>query len=100
MTHARQVLERAIKRDSEPRRRARRSSGGAMPRRETPLNANKADPDSPKVLCQLSLVFARLGDDPSARRYLDLYQEKLRSVEERISALRTGGTLTPGASRR
>jgi tetratricopeptide (TPR) repeat protein len=56
--------------------------------RDALLRANQADPDSPKVLYQLSLVFARLGDDASARRYVDLYQEKLRSVEERIKALR------------
>ncbi|MET0212792.1 MAG: tetratricopeptide repeat protein [Vicinamibacterales bacterium] len=102
MTHARQVLERAPSNATANLvvglvALERRSYAEA---RDALVNANKADPDSPKVLYQLSLVFARLGDDPSARRYLDLYQEKLRSVEERISALRTGGTLTPGASRR
>jgi hypothetical protein len=64
------------------------------------MAANKGDPESSKVLYQLSLAFARLGDDAGARRYVELYQEKLRTVEERIKALRTGGTLTPGSSQR
>jgi tetratricopeptide (TPR) repeat protein len=68
--------------------------------RDALLRANKADPESPKILYQLSLVFARLGDEANAKRYVDLYQEKLRSVEERIKALRTGGTLAPGRSER
>jgi hypothetical protein len=66
--------------------------------RDALLKANKADPESPKILYQLSLVFARLGDEASAKRYVDLYQEKLRSVEERIKVLRTGGTLTAARS--
>ena len=102
MTHARQVLERA------PANATANLVVGLVAleqrhyadARDALVNANKADPDSPKVLYQLSLVYARLGDDAGARRYLDLYQEKLRSVEERIKALRTGGTLTPAGSRR
>jgi tetratricopeptide (TPR) repeat protein len=102
MRHARQVLERSPSNATANLvvglvALERRSYAEA---RDALVNANTADPDSPKVLYQLSLAFARLGDDASARRYLDLYQEKLRSVEERIKALRTGGTLTPGASRR
>jgi tetratricopeptide (TPR) repeat protein len=68
--------------------------------RDSLLKAHQADPDSPKVLYQLSLVFARLGDDASARRYVDLYKEKLRGVEARLEALRTGGTFTSGRSGR
>jgi tetratricopeptide (TPR) repeat protein len=90
MTHARQALERT------PANATANLVVGlvGLERRTYPeardalLRANKADPDSPKILYQLSLVFARLGDDQSARRYVDLYQEKLRSVEERIKALR------------
>jgi hypothetical protein len=68
--------------------------------RDALLAANQADPDSPKVLYQLSLVFARLGDDARARRYVDLYQEKLRGVEDRIKALRAGGAITTGRAER
>jgi hypothetical protein len=52
------------------------------------------------VLYQLSLVFARLGDEARARRYVDLYQEKLRGVEDRVKALRAGGAITTGRAER
>ena len=58
--------------------------------------AMSADPDSPKAVYQLSLVAARLGDEAAARRYVGLYQEKLRAVEERIKMLRAGGSLATG----
>lgn len=60
------------------------------------VKANQADPESPKVLYQLSLASARLGDDAAARRYVALYQQKLREVEERITLLRAGGAFAPG----
>lgn len=67
--------------------------------RDALLKAAAADPDSPKAVYQLSLVYARLGDDASARRYVTIYQEKLRGVEERIKALRAGGSLASGQVR-
>jgi len=100
LTHARRVLERAPN-DATANlviglvALDRRNYTDA---RDALLRANTADPESPKVLYQLSLVFARLGDTASADRYVALYREKLRGVEERIKGLRTGGTLTPGAS--
>jgi tetratricopeptide (TPR) repeat protein len=102
MTHARQALERSPSSATANLvvglvALERRSYAEA---RDALLTANKADPDSPKVLYQLSLAYARLGDDANARRYVSLYQEKLRDVEERLKALRTGGTLTPGRSER
>jgi tetratricopeptide (TPR) repeat protein len=68
--------------------------------RDALLKAASADPDSPKVAYQLSLVFARLGDDENARRYVNIYQEKLRGVEERIKALRAGGSVASSQVRR
>jgi tetratricopeptide (TPR) repeat protein len=67
--------------------------------RDSLLKASSADPDSPKVAYQLSLVYARLGDDVNARRYVDMYQEKLRGVEERIKALRARGLVASGQVR-
>lgn len=58
--------------------------------RDTLLKAVAADRESPRALYQLSLAYARLGDEANARRYVDLYQEKLRAVEERLQALRGG----------
>jgi tetratricopeptide (TPR) repeat protein len=56
--------------------------------RDTLLKAAASDPESPKIVYELSLVYARLGDETSARRYVELYQEKLRGVEERLKNLR------------
>jgi tetratricopeptide (TPR) repeat protein len=65
------------------------------PARDVLLKALAADPDSPKATYQLSLVYARLGDEAEARKYVDLYQSKLRGQEDRIRELRAGGTLAP-----
>jgi tetratricopeptide (TPR) repeat protein len=61
--------------------------------REALLKAIAADPDAAKAIYQLSLALARLGDDAAARKYVALYQDKLRHAEERVNALRAGGAL-------
>jgi len=48
-----------------------------------------AAPDSAAAYYQLSLAYARLGDDANARRHVELYQQKLREAEERIKSLRS-----------
>ena len=47
------------------------------------------DPASPKAYYQLSLAYARLGDEAGALRQVELYQRKLREVDERVNQLRT-----------
>ena len=47
-----------------------------------------AAPDSAAAYYQLSLAYARLGDEANARKHVELYQQKLRESEERIKALR------------
>jgi tetratricopeptide (TPR) repeat protein len=64
--------------------------------RDALLKAIAADPEAAKVIYQLSLAFARLGDEASARKYVEMYQEKLRNAEERVNALRAGGALPSG----
>ena len=59
--------------------------------RDRLLKAMAADPDAPKVAYQLSLVYARMGDDASAKKYLAIYQEKLRGFEDKLKILRSGG---------
>ena len=54
------------------------------------LRAVEADPASAKPHYQLSLAYARLGDDANAKKHLDLYQQRRREAEERLRALRTG----------
>ena len=48
-----------------------------------------ANPDSPSAHYQLSLAYARLGDEANAQRHVQLYQQKLREAEERMKTLRT-----------
>jgi tetratricopeptide (TPR) repeat protein len=52
-------------------------------------NAIAANPASAAAYYQLSLAYARLGDDARAQRYVEMYQQKLRETEERIKALRS-----------
>jgi tetratricopeptide (TPR) repeat protein len=65
--------------------------------RDALLKAIEADPSSSKALYQLSLAYARLGDDAAAQKYVGLYREKLREVQARVEELRArtgavGGT--------
>ena len=46
--------------------------------------AAAADPDSPKAHYQLSLAYARLGDDGRVRTQVEIYREKLRAMEARM----------------
>jgi tetratricopeptide (TPR) repeat protein len=61
--------------------------------RDALLAAAAADPRSPKPEYQLSLVYARLGDQPSADQHLTQYRDKLRALEAAVDALhkRSGG---------
>ena len=68
--------------------------------RDALLKAVAGDPESPKATYQLSLVYARLGDDANSQRYLDAYRENLRGVEERINAAACRRILTDKGVRR
>jgi hypothetical protein len=59
--------------------------------RDRLLRAAESDADSAKPVYQLSLVFARMGDDASARKYLEIYKNKMRAFEEKLNILRAGG---------
>jgi tetratricopeptide (TPR) repeat protein len=59
--------------------------------RDALLAAAAADPRSPKVDYQLSLVYSRLGDESAAQRHLGLYQQKLRAIEAELKALHDAG---------
>ncbi|HEY8148675.1 MAG TPA: tetratricopeptide repeat protein [Vicinamibacteria bacterium] len=59
------------------------------------------DPASPKAYYQLSLAYARLGDEAGAQKQVELYQRKLREVDERVNQLRTAtGMSGTGGMRR
>lgn len=64
--------------------------------RDALLRAVASDPTSPKAYYQLSLAYARLGDEALAQRQVELYQQKLREIEERVNRLRTATGLPGG----
>jgi tetratricopeptide (TPR) repeat protein len=67
--------------------------------RDALLAAAAADPHSPKPEYQLSLVFARLGDEAAAQRHIDLYREKLREMEQAVKALHQGAATAKASGR-
>jgi tetratricopeptide (TPR) repeat protein len=59
--------------------------------RDALIAAADADPRSPKPDYQLSLVYARLGDEANAQRSVERYQQKRRAMEASVKALREAG---------
>ena len=51
--------------------------------------AAAADSTSSAAHYQLSLAYARLGDEARSQQHLELYRQKLREIEDRIKALRS-----------
>ena len=62
--------------------------------RDALLAAAVADPASPKTEYQLSLVYARLGDQVASDKHRALYEQRLRAIEQALAALHAsnGGT--------
>lgn len=59
-----------------------------------------ADPGSSRAHYQLSLAYARLGDEPSSQKHVELYKKMLKDAEERVEQLRNqtgvvGGGMSP-----
>ena len=89
-THARRVLERASDNAT-----ANLVLGLVLMRqqrfadaRDAFLRATAADPRSPKPDYQLSLAYARLGDNDTSDKYRVQYQQKLRDMEKSLEELR------------
>ncbi|OLC51678.1 MAG: hypothetical protein AUH43_02025 [Acidobacteria bacterium 13_1_40CM_65_14] len=61
--------------------------------RDALSKAIAADPGSSAAHYQLSLAYARLGDEANARKHVEMYQQKLREAEDRMKTLRAA---TPG----
>ena len=47
-----------------------------------------AEPSSAKPYYQLSLAYARLGDEVNSQKWRELYQQKLKEMDERVLAIR------------
>lgn len=58
--------------------------------RDALLRSTQSDPESPKAHYQLSLAYARLGDEAGAKKHVDLYQQRRREAEDRLRTLRAG----------
>jgi len=66
--------------------------------RDALLRAAEANPMSQKVHYQLSLAYARLGDDVNSTKHQELYRQRMREAEERVRELRAQ-TGMPGSVR-
>jgi tetratricopeptide (TPR) repeat protein len=56
--------------------------------RDALAKAAAAEPASPKAHYQLSLACARLNDEASAQKHLELYRQKVKEIEERVKEVR------------
>jgi tetratricopeptide (TPR) repeat protein len=60
--------------------------------------AVRAAPDSSKAHYQLSLAYARLGDEARSRQHLESYRRAQNEIEERLARLRSETGLAPSAA--
>jgi tetratricopeptide (TPR) repeat protein len=61
--------------------------------------ALRSDPVSPKAPYQLSLAWARRGDETQSKKYLDLYRQKVREIDMRLEQVRAKTGLSGGMRR-
>jgi len=59
-----------------------------------------ADPASPTAPYQLSLAWARRGDEAQSRKYLELYRQKVRELDLRVAEVRAKTGLSGGGMKR
>jgi tetratricopeptide (TPR) repeat protein len=99
-TRARRVLERASAHAGANLvvGMVRLKQGRYAEARDALEKAVAANPTSSKVHYQLSLAYARLGDDVNARKHHDLYRQRMREAEDRLRELRAQ-TGVPGPAR-
>jgi Tfp pilus assembly protein PilF len=58
--------------------------------------ATRSDVTALRAHYQLSLLFARLGDEDASRRHLEAYQQALRGAEDLMKVLRRDGVAASG----
>lgn len=59
-----------------------------------------ADPASPTAPYQLSLAWARRGDEAQSKRYLELYRQKVRDLDLRLAEVRAKTGFSDGGMKR
>jgi len=58
-----------------------------------------ADPASPKAPYQLSLAWARRGDEARSKKYLEVYRERVRAIDVRLQEVQAKTGLSGGMKR-
>jgi tetratricopeptide (TPR) repeat protein len=58
-----------------------------------------ADPVSPKAPYQLSLAWARRGDQEQSRKYLEIYRQRVRDIDMRVDEVRAKTGISGGMKR-
>jgi tetratricopeptide (TPR) repeat protein len=58
-----------------------------------------ADPTSPKTPYQLSLAWTRRGDQAQAKKYFDLYRQRIREIDMRLEEVRAKTGIGGGMKR-
>jgi len=59
-----------------------------------------ADPASPKAPYQLSLAWARRGDEAQSKKYLEIYRQRVRSIDMRLAEVRAKTGISAGGMQR
>ncbi len=58
-----------------------------------------ADPASPKSPYQLSLAWARRGDEAQSKKYLEIYRQRVRAIDARLEQVRAETGISGGMRR-
>jgi tetratricopeptide (TPR) repeat protein len=61
--------------------------------------ALEADPVSPKAPYQLSLAWARRGDQEQSKKYLEIYRQRVRDIDMRVEEVRKKTGISGGMKR-
>lgn len=61
--------------------------------------ALRADPASPKAPYQLSLAWARRGDEAQSAKYLELYRQRVREIDMRLQEVQAKTGISGGMKR-
>ncbi len=59
-----------------------------------------ADPASPKAPYQLSLAWARRGDEAQSKKYLEIYRQRVLSIDTRLAEVRAKTGISGGGMQR
>ncbi len=61
--------------------------------------ALRADPASPKAPYQLSLAWARRGDEAQSKKYLEIYRQRVRDIDVRLEEVQAKTGISGGMKR-